>query len=134
MTDIYEKIAAGEYEPKGEYPERPRKPEVLSKRAGDLTPEEFASLATVKTDYENALRECEESRHRYTLSRAEGADQFRIDLLEHFGIPDDDLAGELYDLAYDRGHANGFSEIASCFSDYARIYESARKFFGGAGA
>jgi hypothetical protein len=59
------------------------------------------------------------SLHRTALAKK--ADEFIKDLFEEFGVTDNPKKGLCYSIAYDMGHAYGFSEVYSKFSDLVEL-------------
>lgn len=75
---------------------------------------------------EDAYRKaCDE----YNEKNNELAEQFVKDLLNEYGVPDDEFTRELYSIAYERGHSSGYREIANVFDDFAKLYFLAQRVY-----
>ena len=48
-------------------------------------------------------------------------EEFRRDLFEEFGVTDHPKADKMYGYAWEKGHAYGFSEVYSYFSDIVEL-------------
>ena len=114
---VYENIQANIYKTKLPYPSRPLEPKLLRLRVSELTPEEIASIATVKADYEAAKMTYRELSDAYNADARLLDAQFRDDLEEEFGMKGHPKADILYSKAYEHGHSSGYSDIFSWYSD-----------------
>lgn len=124
MSDVRQRILAGDYDPPGDYPDQPARPPVLRKAAGELTEAEVAGLARVRAEYAAARGRYEEA-VRYRM-RVQGDCQarFREDLLAEHGIAVDDPFGrEMYALAWGRGHGSGYDEVVTAFEELLPLWE-----------
>jgi hypothetical protein len=98
-----------------------RKGEILLQSVG-------VSLTEVRKLYPDALIEThldkdafkeQVSLHRTALAEKER--EFIKDLFEEFGVTDNPKKELCYSIAYDMGHAYGFSEVYSKFSDLVEL-------------
>lgn len=48
-------------------------------------------------------------------------DEFMNDLFEDFGVQDNPKRHKAFELAYDRGHANGYSEVYNEFDELVEL-------------
>jgi len=55
------------------------------------------------------------ARQAYGVEESRLEQEFKNDLFEYHGVTDNPKAGKCYGIAYDYGHAYGYSEIASHF-------------------
>lgn len=114
---VYQLAAEGAYKTKLPYPARPKEPEILGKRARDLTPAEAASIPKAQTDFDQAKKDYEAARRAYNEDNGRLDALFRVHLeLEH-GMTGHPKADILYSKAYDRGHSSGQSETAIVYGD-----------------
>lgn len=74
--------------------------------------------------YEAHYKECNDSRERLD-------DMFKTDLLEEYGIEDNQFSRDLVDLAISETNYADKKDTYDKFSKYAEIYEHAEKFFKG---
>lgn len=54
---------------------------------------------------------------------------FIVDLFHDNGVPDDEFTRALYNVAYQRGHSSGYSEIKSYFEDMCHLQNLAKKVY-----
>ena len=66
------------------------------------------------TDYHNKIQE-------YNKEKSKLHEEFRKDLFEEFGVTNHPKAPNVYEYAYDRGHAYGFSGVYDEFSDIVEL-------------
>ena len=87
-----------------------------------------ASLTEIRKLYPDALIEThldvdvyneDVTLHRTALAKKEN--EFMQDLFEEFGVTDNPKKELCYSIAYDMGHAYGFSEVYSKFSDLVEL-------------
>jgi hypothetical protein len=103
--------------PADSYPDRPEKPAILSKKVGDLTDDELASVAKVKKTYDTAKAE-----YDATIAERRELDggltlAFRRDLEAYHGTTDNPKKDRLWSIAWDQGHSSGLGEVASYYDD-----------------
>ncbi len=48
---------------------------------------------------------------------------FETDLIDWYGLPDNIITRKLVSMAWEDGHAYGYSEVENAFADYANLYE-----------
>jgi flagellar biosynthesis/type III secretory pathway protein FliH len=74
----------------------------------------------VQKDYEEAMK-------RYGKAEAEARDQFIADTEEAEGMTHwpQELKNKIFRLAWDQGHASGWSEIRNCYGDYVEVAKCA---------
>ena len=130
-VSLYDRIYAGDFNPKSAYPDKPKVPEILKKKAHDLTDAELASIPRLRNEYEAACAEAVDLREKYNSEVSHLHSDFYKALCEEYGVnPDDPFVKGMMSLAWDKGHANGYSEVASIFDDFIPlhvIYERAVK-------
>lgn len=51
-------------------------------------------------------------------------EEFKKDLFEYFGVQDNSKKEECYRIAYDIGHAHGYSEVLYYFTDIVSLIKS----------
>jgi hypothetical protein len=85
-------------------------------------------LTEVRKRYPDALIETLFDRSAYSehvkvyrTALAEKEREFVEDLFDEFGVMDNPKKGLCFSIAYDMGHAHGFSEIYSKFSDLVEL-------------
>lgn len=85
-------------------------------------------IAALKQDYPNAviqklirIDEYNKARDTYLEEANKLIEQFKTDLFEHFKVQDHPKRNLCYQLAYDRGHANGYQEIYNEFEDLVQL-------------
>lgn len=116
--DVREKIAAGFYESKLPVASRVLpKPQMLSKRADELTDLEVINLTRVKKEYEAAVAERKANAKARSADSVRLSDLFRLDVEVENGTRGHPKADKLWNMAYERGHSGGFSEILSEYED-----------------
>src|SRR4051812_20303946 len=107
---IYTRINNDCYKTKLVFPAMPRKPENLTKKAGDLSDAELLALSEERKAYERAVVEIRRVRELYAEDTARLEKQFWADLAEYHDI---DATNEFYQemchIAYERGHSAGYS-------------------------
>lgn len=92
---VFEKINAGVYEPKKEYPN-------YSLRKTDL--ELYKQLAK-----------------EYNIEHGLLQEQFRLDAIEEVGLKGHPKADKAYSYAWQQGHHAGYSEVLSHLQDIAEV-------------
>jgi hypothetical protein len=87
-----------------------------------------ANLFEVRKQYPDALIESHldkeayrEEVKAYNSAKSEKENEFIEDLFEEFGVTDNPKKGLCFSIAYDMGHAYGFSEIYDKFSDIVEL-------------
>lgn len=119
---VFDKIQEGHYEPKMDYPSQPKRPAILSKTAGDLTVAESRSLPQVKLDYEEERAAYEQAMREYQEHKAALKAQFRADLQAENDIPEDhSKADRLWEMAWDRGHSCGWTEVLNAYEELVEL-------------
>jgi hypothetical protein len=118
---IRERIRGDFYKSKVPYPDNVKKPEVLLKKAADLTSDEIASLTRVKADYEQALLDYKESRARYNEESGRLYSLFRSDVEEANDMKGHPKADLLWSKAWEHGHSGGYGEVLSHYEDLVEL-------------
>jgi hypothetical protein len=87
-----------------------------------------ASLIEVRKQYPNAVIESHLDKEAYNeevkvynSAKAKRESEFVKDLFEEFDVTDNPKKELCYAIAYDMGHAHGFSEVYSMFSDLVEL-------------
>lgn len=120
---IYEKINAGEYEPKTRYPKRDgvpfrlRKPKPIEQ----MSEEEQAKALRERDAARAAAEKYDAQLAAYQLEQRECLRKFEADLAEEFGLTDAPHRQFVYGMAWENGHSAGLSDVASHYSDLARF-------------
>ena len=118
---VTERVREGEYKTKLPYPERVKEPEILSRRARDLTSDEVASIARVKAQYEADKIACDKARKAYSEDERRLESQFKADLEAEYKMIGHPKADLLWGKAWDHGHANGLHEVAFYYGDFVEL-------------
>jgi hypothetical protein len=118
---IYDRVVAGEYEPKIAYPERPKKPTILAMRIDNVSAEELATVPAVKAAYEADVLAYDLAKAAYGEESRRLSIQFSTDLEVEAGVSGHPRAPLLYQLAYDRGHSAGMAEVALYYAEMAEL-------------
>lgn len=79
------------------------------------------SYPTVSDGYDKEELKRKREEYLEELHAKEGA--FKTDLIDWYGLPDNVITRKLVSMAWEDGHAYGYSEVASAFADYADLYE-----------
>ena len=79
---------------------------------------EFPNAVTEKVVNLEAYRAAQNA---YSVRDKELAEMFIIDLFKDNGLEDNAFTRKLYEIAYDRGHANGYPEIMNYFEDIVEL-------------
>ena len=77
-----------------------------------------AQIKQAKVDKARAEREARQA--AAAKERADHAAQMYADHAEPFGIPAS-VASAIYSLAYEHGHASGYSEVENYYGDFAGL-------------
>ena len=87
-----------------------------------------ASLTEVRKLYPDSRIETHFDRSAYSeevkvyhTALAKKEDEFIKDLFDEFGVTDNPKKGLCYSIAYEKGHAYGYSEIYNEFSDIVEL-------------
>lgn len=118
---VYQAAVDGEYKTAVPYPDRPKKPAILSKVAGDLTPQEIGSLAQVRSEYEAAKTAYAAAAELYGVDQRRLDNKFKTDLEAEYGLTGHPKADLLYSKAYEMGHSSGHAEVANYYGDLAEL-------------
>lgn len=119
----YERACEGYYESKTPYPRWPSKPDLLHKRAFDMTDEELSSASILKKqyeklvdDYKSKVKEIQNERELYKL-------KLKSDLEFEFGISSDNpKADMLFNIAWKLGHFSaGYAEVVNHYQDLVSL-------------
>ena len=57
-------------------------------------------------------------------------EMFCVDLLQDYGLPDNEFTRQLISIAYAEGHSSGYSEIYNCFDALSNLNDLAKKVYG----
>lgn len=118
MEDIYRAINDGRYTNQMAYPANPKAPEILKKSAGLLTEQEIASLPKVKEDYAASIEQTKGYRESYYKEEKRLSELFYNELHEFFKVPPDhEFIKAIWSEAWDKGHYNGYYEVALHFDN-----------------
>lgn len=120
--DIREKIKAGEYAPSIAYPTKPAMPEVLNRKASQLTTDQIETLAEVRNKYLAELEKYNADRAEYRKQEQEGVRKFQADLEEDCGIPSNHPKAEtLFTLAWEYGHSDGLMSVVYYYEEFSEL-------------
>lgn len=127
---LYTRIAAGEYDTKLPYPERPKRPRLNSNYNYNYL--EARQYADELEAYENVLvPACQLALDAYNADQSNLNAKFKADAIDDvFG---DDaqrfplLIEKLWSLAYENGHAYGNTEIYGKLLDFGAVVEAVKK-------
>lgn len=101
---------------------------IATVRAGEAIPEAAkTAAASEKIVDEDAYRVAVSE---YGKHNARLREQFNVDLLNDYGLPDNEFTRQLINIAYEDGHSSGYGEIYNCFGDLADLHELAQKVYG----
>lgn len=100
---------------------------IATVRPGEEKPEIAAGAVKESVVDEDAYRVAVSE---YGKHSARLREQFNVDLLDDYGLPDNEFTRKLIDIAYEDGHSSGYSEIYNCFGDLADLHELAQKVYG----
>lgn len=129
---LHERINDGEFEVGPPCPPPPPIRPYRRTLAGDLTPEMFAEIQAWREGEADAKARYKAESEVYSLARREAIDRFWSALHTEHGIEvSDPFVATMDGLAYDRGHSNGFHEVASEFDDLMPLYRLYREAKGG---
>lgn len=73
-----------------------------------------------KKDFENK-DDYIAARHRYSEETRRLEAQFKADLLAYHEVVDHPKADLCFNLAWEHGHASGYSEVANYFSEFVEL-------------
>lgn len=118
---VIERIRVGHYNPTMEYPIRPTKPAILSKRVSDLTVEEIATILEAKTAFEAAEIAYEEYRILYREKGGGVVGDFKGDLEAEYDLVGHPKASKLFEIAYDMGHSGGMEDVANYYCQLSEL-------------
>lgn len=121
MQTVWERANAGAYKPSGDYPARPIEPGVLRKSAGLLTAEEIAELPAIREAYDAAKTAQHGAQKAYNEEQGRLFARFKADLEEEHGMTGHPKADLLFEKAWDRGHSNGYAEVAMVYDDLVEL-------------
>jgi len=60
---------------------------------------------------------------QYHKEKQKLAQEFENDLFDEFGVSDNPKRHKCFSLAWENGHANGYSEVYNHFSDYVELIQ-----------
>lgn len=88
----------------------------------------YTSKREVERDYPNAVIQevLDEEAYKahgkeYDDERAKLDQEFQDDLFKEFNVTDNPKRFKCFELAWDKGHAYGHSEVYNCFSDFVEL-------------
>lgn len=116
-----DKLNDGYYSNAGNYPTRPVKPAIMSRKAGDLSLAELESLPKIIAGYNDSVDVDDRSRAAYNQRRRELDIEFRVDLEEHHGTKGHAKADLLFAKAWEKGHSSGYGEVANEYDDLVEL-------------
>jgi len=119
--DVRQKLEAGEYKAKVEFPTKPTEPTVFRKTAKDLTREEAQALPAMKDDYDAAMKLYREGRHAHRRSEQEAIERFRNDMEEENQMIGHPKAEILWGKAWEEGHSNGLLNVLWYYEDLLEL-------------
>ena len=133
VTSIYEKCNAGDYEPNVEYPDSDRKIKQNINMLGSMLSDtmyvysEYSQMIKQTMDKVSPLlrilEENQRKRKEYNQKQSELHELFRKDLIEYFDTKDYPDEPSIFNLAWEEGHANGYHEVASHYSEIVEKFE-----------
>lgn len=118
---VLDKVRDGEYKTKLVYPTKPVMPDVLKKRALELTTEEMVNIKQVIADWETAQLQYPVLRQNYFDDQNRLEEQFRIDLAEENGLVGHPKEPKLFAIAWEYGHSSGLHEVAYHYEEFAAL-------------
>ena len=118
-----DRVGRGDYVTKIEYPSRPKKPYILTMRAGELESSDIPKLAAALEDYTRALKEYESQKTAYNEDAKMLREKFENDLISDYGLSENPRAAHAFTLAWEDGHDEGFMRVAECFERYANLIQ-----------
>jgi hypothetical protein len=118
---VADKIRAGEYKSKVQWPTMPEKPAVLNKRVMDVTAEDLARAAEIKARYDADMQAYKDQKRLYAQSEQQGIAKLREDLEREYGLSGHRKADLLWHKAWEHGHSSGLEEVAQWYDDLAEL-------------
>lgn len=105
------------YENKIEYVRKPSKPS-----ASNIdTAQEAKKFADDMVIYESKLKEYQEKNEQYQKEQRRIFQQFKVDALEEVGLTNHPKSEQAFNLAYERGHSGGYSDVYNELLDLADL-------------
>ena len=118
---VYEKIQNGDYTTKLEFPASIKKPRILDIPAGNLTPEQIASLPSIIEETDAAKTAVGNARAAYYADVNRLENQFRTDLESENEMIGHPKAPLLFSKAWEMGHSSGLSEVHNYYVDLLEL-------------
>lgn len=118
---VYDNLVDGAYENTLPYPENPKRPAVLNKRASELTVDEIATLISVTNEYNEAVENARVARREYGKETARLENKFRDDLEAETRMVGHPKAGLLFSKAWEMGHSSGLMEVYNFYTDLIEL-------------
>lgn len=114
---VFNRADRKEYRAIAHHSPTPKRPTLFDKKASELTQEDIANLPGIRQDYENKKAESIASKTRYYTECQILEIIFEMNLALEHDVFDSRQRGLLYQIAYDKGHAYGYSEVARHYAD-----------------
>ncbi len=105
------------YRGAGEYPKKPVKPQYPLKDTAYQMREYAAHLE----GYEQEMEVYTELIKQYRERQENLNEEFRVDVLEEYGLTEHPKADKVYTMAWDHGHSSGYYEVAQWVSELAEL-------------
>jgi len=119
MVDVVYNIDNGAYEPKTEYPSLTSKPQIGRFPGGSKGAREYADALEA---YEKIEADIKKARAKYQREKSDLQNQFKLDLEEENGIPNDHPKAEvLFGMAWEDGHDEGLINVMYKYEKYSQL-------------
>lgn len=115
---IWDNLANRAYENQDRYPILPRRPSLPAPAA---SPAEHREYADKLEAYERDLVQFRLDKDAWHARDGELHEQFQKDLEAHYEMTGHPKAALLYNKAYERGHSDGWHEIACVYADLVEL-------------
>lgn len=100
------------------FPDRPKKP---LKARPNATAAEVMAYAKAYQEWENAMPAFRELEIKWRNDMNERETEFRNDLFAEYDVTDNPKRIRCYEIAYERGHSAGSSEIRNEFAELVEL-------------
>jgi hypothetical protein len=120
---VLDNISYSKYKVLLPYPEKPKLVAKLVARVDSLSDDEILSIPAQRASYALALEKYKEQKEIYSQAIADKNRQFRADLEEEFKLSSHPKAELLWNIAWDKAHGSGLSEVYTEYSILAELLD-----------
>jgi hypothetical protein len=119
--DLRTRIENGEFNPGSRYPQKPVKPAILFKRAGDLSLDDLKRAPEMAEAYARDMEAYRIEKAAYRSEEQRLLGRFMAEALVETGLVGHKNADRIWAKAWEDGHSNGLAEVLLHLENLAEL-------------